>query len=180
MSLYNLVRGVNPNAGICLGMLGVFKPSGVPRFRDAWLSDDGTRITLLTRTGGNNREDYTEENEKLKLLPGYMMDIDDDFDGTFARWIYSVSEEYREHTANLAALMLHTNSGEATQGPGPMVDAMLEQYGEKPAKPKDQQPSAIGKDHPIAIKALQSFDALVALIKAKMSPVAPEAQDGPA
>jgi len=77
MSLYNILFGVNPIAltlligleletgklfTIGLGKLfaGRYK---VYRFRDIWISKDGDRIVLLTRSGGGNRECWERLND---------------------------------------------------------------------------------------------------------------------
>lgn len=90
MSLYNLVHGVNAAAGTLLHSLGI-GPGVVPRFRDCYLTPE-KQIVILTRTGGGNREYYTAENQKLRELPGYVSDKDDDFDSTFALFTYNPPE----------------------------------------------------------------------------------------
>jgi len=98
MSLYNMLFGVNPLAGILLAMLAIDYKT-VPRFRDCFLyeHDDGKRtIAIHTRTGGGNREDYWEENEAMAQHPLYMYDEDDDFDCTYATFYYRLPEAYLE------------------------------------------------------------------------------------
>jgi len=51
-------------------------------------------ITIYTRTGGANREDYVEDNKKLTEMPEYVIDYDDDFDTTFAYWVFKVPPEF--------------------------------------------------------------------------------------
>lgn len=91
MSLYNMVHGTNPLAGLILAVLGV-KPAEVPRFRDAYYN--GSNLVILTRTGGGNREAYEEQNQKLTELHGYLTDADTAFDSTFAEFHYSVPDQF--------------------------------------------------------------------------------------
>ena len=91
MSLYNMLHGTNPLAGLYLGMLGL-SPSNVGRFRDCYLKDD--TIAVYTRNGGGNREDYEEVFEELSQHENYLYDEDDDFDCTYATIYFSIPKEY--------------------------------------------------------------------------------------
>lgn len=99
MSMYNLVHGVNPFAGILLQALGITHAQ-VPRFRDCWWT--GEHIVLYTRTGGGNREAYEKGgayaedhqgpwNDDLRLIEGYVRDEDDSYDTTYAAFYYTPS-----------------------------------------------------------------------------------------
>lgn len=94
MSLYNMLNGMNPIAGKLLSMIGI-EPNSIPRFRDAWISKNFETITILTRTGGNNRGEYFLENAKMAENPNYLSDEDDDFDSTFAKFNYRVPEDQK-------------------------------------------------------------------------------------
>lgn len=95
MSLYNMLNGVNPATFFILPMLGEKHPEQYPRFRDCHIDDSGTEIHLLTRVGGNNRGcGYGEE--KLQEHPNYLRDEDADFDSTYATYIFSVPDEWKE------------------------------------------------------------------------------------
>lgn len=87
MSMYNMLFGTNPAAGKLLAALGTTM-GDVPRFRDAYLDEDG--IVIYTRTGGNNREYYENEIDALRNLPGFVSEEDDDFDNTYAYFHYTV------------------------------------------------------------------------------------------
>ena len=91
MSLYNMLFGVNSAAPLLLAMLGIDK-NAVPRFRDCFLADG--KIVIHTRTGGGNREAYEAENDALTTLPGYVSDSDDDFDCTYANFIFEVPVKF--------------------------------------------------------------------------------------
>jgi hypothetical protein len=80
---------------ILLELLG--NPS-VPRFRDCYLGmDEGQRrIIIYTRTGGGNREAYEAENQVLREVAGFVRDYDDDFDSTFAYFVYEIPAEHRD------------------------------------------------------------------------------------
>jgi hypothetical protein len=74
-------------------------PDEYPRFRDCFLGDEEKEITdkilVYTRVGGGNREHYEEEIEELRSMPTYVEDYDDDFDNTFANFIFDIPEEYK-------------------------------------------------------------------------------------
>jgi hypothetical protein len=113
MSLYNLVNGANPATFFILPMLGKH-PDEYPRFRDcfAGITDNSDSekdqfgiplkvnditqhyITIYTRTGGGNRNDYQDQNNEMANMPEYVKDYDDNFDSTFAYWIFKVPEKY--------------------------------------------------------------------------------------
>lgn len=121
MSLYNMVAGNNVNAGMCLAMLHL-DGGNVPRLRDAWLSDDGKQIVVLTRTGGGNREAYEADNDVLADHAQYVSDHDDDFDSTFAHFTFNVPEQYAEDCAAVAKAMALVNKGADSNGPAAMIE----------------------------------------------------------
>lgn len=99
MSLYNTINGVRPAAFLILPMLGKH-PDEYPRFRDCFIGDDEKpetkdKIIVYTRTGGGNREGYAEENEAITKMDGYLFDYDDDFDCTFANFVFDVPEKWK-------------------------------------------------------------------------------------
>jgi len=123
MSLYNALFGVNPFSRVLLLMLGTTE-SHVPRYRDCFLSEDGTEIIIHTRTGGGNREYYDEPNDEnqdgpwnsdLREIPGFKSDCDDDFDCTYADFHYAVPEAFKEQVALLKDLGAVTNPAERWQ-----------------------------------------------------------------
>ncbi len=98
MSLYNMINGVNPATFFILPMLGEH-PDAYPRFRDCFLKDESrpeydNHIHIYTRTGGGNREEYENENEEMCLHPEYVTDFDDDFDSTYATFVFKVPEKW--------------------------------------------------------------------------------------
>lgn len=114
MSLYNALFGVNPSAGLVLQALGI-TADAVPRFRDAWITDDH-KLAIHTRTGGGNRDMYEHEdsarrhypeyftdgdppkgpwNADLRQLAGFRYDEDDDFDSTYATFYFDPSPEWK-------------------------------------------------------------------------------------
>lgn len=94
MNLYNLMHGFNQNAGAALKMANLDYVR-IPRFRDAYINEKGL-ITVLTRTGGNNREDYYQENGWLSSHDNYVTDHDDSFDNTYALWYFKPLPEYED------------------------------------------------------------------------------------
>ena len=106
MSLYNMMFGNSPLAGITLNALNL-TPNDVPRFRDAYFEADEDRLVIYTRTGGGNREYYGEPdgyygnedyegpfNSDLEAHPNYLRDEDDDFDSTYAYFYFSIPESF--------------------------------------------------------------------------------------
>ena len=121
MSLYNMLFGENPFAETLLLILGTHRDK-IPRYRDCFLNDEGD-IVIHTRTGGGNRDwydsaesykrenpDATEDdlkgpfNEHLRALPGFKRDEDDDFDSTYADFIFDVPEAAKPMIATLKEL----------------------------------------------------------------------------
>lgn len=95
MSLYNELFGINKNAHILLGMIGL-NMEYFCRFRDIDIIKDGTVIRVFTRLGGGNREYYKETWEKIKLNPLYLKDYDDDYDETYAYIEYDIPKFYEK------------------------------------------------------------------------------------
>lgn len=100
MSLYNMVNGVNPVAFYILPVLGKH-PDEYPRFRDAFIGDESRpdtegKLIVYTRTGGGNREAYEEENQAIRDMPGFLFDYDDDFDSTFACWVFDIPDKWKQ------------------------------------------------------------------------------------
>ena len=94
--LYNTLFGHNPACVFIAPMLTDKNPEKFfPRFRDCWVSDDGERIEVFTRVGGGNREYYDEEIEALRAMPTYVKDYDDDFDCTYATFVFDVPDEWK-------------------------------------------------------------------------------------
>lgn len=111
MSLYNIVNGVQPATFFLLPMLGKH-PDQYPRFRDCFAGreknsekldpfgipikehGDTPEISVYTRVGGGNREDYEDAISTLRNTEGYVTDYDDDFDCTFATFVFKVPERF--------------------------------------------------------------------------------------
>jgi hypothetical protein len=119
--LYNMIFKTNPLAGNLLKALDMSHEQP-PRFRDCFLSEDGTEIIVYTRTGGGNRAEFEKENALLRQHPGFKSDEDDAFDSTYALFKFDVPERYREQCLKL----------------GPM-------YGVDPAKRWKETLEAMGK-----------------------------------
>lgn len=112
MSLYNAINGVNQATFFILPMLGKH-PDEYPRFRDCFIgglenADENDQfgipqkktseekvISVYTRVGGGNRDDYESQIEELQKMPNYLRDYDDDFDSTFATFVFSIPEKWK-------------------------------------------------------------------------------------
>jgi hypothetical protein len=114
MSLYNMLFGVNPFSGVLLEVLGISE-ADVPRYRDCYLSEDGTEIIIHTRTGGGNRADYQDENASLTKVPGYKGDSDDDYDYTYANFRYDIPQASKSMVALIKEMGAVSNPAERWQ-----------------------------------------------------------------
>lgn len=106
MSLYNMINGVHPLVREILHMLDL-TVTDVPRFRDVFIYEDHIRV--LTRTGGDNRPEYEEENAGLTRHTDYLEDWDDHYDSTYAWWKFSIPELYAEHAQVMCRMILEHN-----------------------------------------------------------------------
>lgn len=96
--MYNMFKEESEVEDILLGMLKL-KRDDFGRYRDCYLSPEGDKIIVYTRTGGNNREDYF--NEDLTDHPMYLCDYDDDFDNTYMSIEFSVPASFQVICKNL-------------------------------------------------------------------------------
>lgn len=94
MSLYNMLFGINEEMPVLLGMIGV-NTEYFDRFRDVDLIEDGTKIRVMTRLGGGNREGYEDTWEKIRNHELYITDYDDDFDCTYAFIEFKIPEKFK-------------------------------------------------------------------------------------
>ena len=95
MSLYNMLFGTNEEMPVLLGMIGV-NTEYFDRFRDVDLIENGTKIRVLTRLGGGNREDYEDTWEKIREHELYITDYDNDFDCTYAYVEFNIPDKFKE------------------------------------------------------------------------------------
>lgn len=114
MSLYNMINGVQQATFFLLPMLGKH-PDEYPRFRDCFAGKQNTDggeldqfgipiqkhgdqklISVYTRVGGRNRESYQDKIDELRATKGYVEDFDDDFDCTFATFVFKVPEKFAD------------------------------------------------------------------------------------
>lgn len=121
MSFYGMLFGQNPNSKILLSILGITKEQ-TGRFRDIFIGEDGKTIEVYTRNGGGNRECWCDDafdeeyytgntelpdvckyegqcspraNLFMKRHPLYVRDYDDDFDCTYAYFVFKVPEKHQ-------------------------------------------------------------------------------------
>lgn len=121
MSLYNMMNGYTQSVFFILPMLGKH-PNEYPRFRDCYAivpnkPEYDHHIFVYTRTGGGNRDFYTDIdtcklnypedfngdeppegpwNTVMTDHPNYVTDYDDEFDRTYAYWVFSVPEQWED------------------------------------------------------------------------------------
>lgn len=100
MSLYNMIHGFNPLAGILLVGLKL-RPEAIDRFRDAALynkdrDENDFLIRVLTRTGGPNRESHQDSINRLMQHECFLKEEDDAFDSTYMYFFFKVPEDFKE------------------------------------------------------------------------------------
>lgn len=93
MSLYNMIHGYSPACLIIMPMLGR-KQDDYPRFRDCFVSSE-REIVILTRVGGNNRnQGYGEED--LYKDPHFIRTFDDSLDSTYGYYLFTVPDKWKK------------------------------------------------------------------------------------
>jgi len=108
-----MINGVQPATFFILPMLGRH-PDSYPRFRDCFIGKQHTDsdvdqfgipvlkhgeemlISVYTRVGGNNRENYEAEIAEMRAMPEFVEDFDDDYDSTFATYVFRVPEKFQD------------------------------------------------------------------------------------
>lgn len=145
MSLYNLLFGVNQDADELLKMLDLTE-NDFGRFRDAYLNEEGTNIIVYTRCGGGNREDYEDVFSKMEKHPEYVTDYDDDFDCTYAYFVFNVPEKFKKQ----AKLMSDKNK------PKSVHEKFQEAIDDMDKKGKDSE--CVKKMEPTITKIKEAFE----------------------
>lgn len=82
--------GETPGAQLILAAAGL-DIQKVGRYRDCYVNKDG-ELVVFTRNGGGNREDYEDATEYMRGFPGFVRDYDDDFDCTYAYYVFRLDE----------------------------------------------------------------------------------------
>lgn len=111
MSLYNMLFGYNPECVTILPMLGR-KQQEYPRFRDCYIENG--KIAIYTRVGGNNRGEGFGE-EQLYLDPNFVSTYDDEFDDTYATYLFNVPEKWKSDFEKITTNKLSDVSDEYYQ-----------------------------------------------------------------
>jgi hypothetical protein len=160
MSLYNMICGNNPLLHLYIRILGMDQLP--PRFRDAYVTigpaDEPAKIVLYTRTGGGNRAEYAAQNEALTKHPLYERDFDDDFDNTYAHWVFRVPPE---HVNELIQLHTIINRWEKFFSPRQKFENVLASMREKPKPHVGVDPSQAEAE--IVAKIMMDFAAKLGL-----------------
>lgn len=102
MSFYNMLFGMNSQADLLLAVIGLRKVD-VERFRDVSSVDNGGQITVYTRTGGGNREDYP--NIAMRSRPEWLDSEDDDYDSTYCTDTFKVPEQWQADVRALGDIL---------------------------------------------------------------------------
>jgi hypothetical protein len=110
-----MAQGVNKLGVFFIApMLGGHPGDIFPRFRDCYLEERGFELNndwsvnvpkenakeegiyIYTRVGGGNRYSYKEEIKKLQAHEDYIRDFDDDFDCTYATFVFKVPTKWQK------------------------------------------------------------------------------------
>ena len=86
-----MINGFSPACLLVMPMLDR-KQEEYPRFRDCFV--DGENIAIYTRVGGNNRGCGFGE-EELYKDPNFINTYDDDFDNTYATYLFKVPDKWK-------------------------------------------------------------------------------------
>src|SRR5436190_24352556 len=85
MGPYKKLHGKNPAASVLLPAVGASESAFI-RFRDIFASHIGSKIYVLTQTGGSQRAEHSSHWQAIRSMPQYDSDRDDAFQPTYA-WI---------------------------------------------------------------------------------------------
>ena len=101
MSLYSRLFGENKEAHVLLGFVGLNKGIFM-RYRDVYLNKKGTKVIVISRTGGDNRKDYRQSFINIRKNPNYIRDYDDEFDKTYCYFEFKVPDEFKYTAMQMA------------------------------------------------------------------------------
>lgn len=101
MSLYNKLFGENEHADRLLIACDLNRDM-FARFRDIFPTIDGTKVIVYTRLGGYNRKSYFDTIKEIRNHDLYLTDYDDEYDNTYAYFVFAVPEQYIEAVRELA------------------------------------------------------------------------------
>ena len=111
MSLYERLFGENEEAPAILGFAGLTRGMFM-RYRDCFLNSDGTIVTVITRIGGRNRNEYRQAHTDIKKHPNYICDYDDTFDNTYCYFEFKVDDKFLETAKKIAPKEQHISVGD--------------------------------------------------------------------
>lgn len=99
--LYNVLFGECEHADKLLDILDLDRAM-FGRYRDCFPSEDGTKIRVLTRCGGGNRDDFQIVFDTMEKHPAYDSNYDDPTDETYCYFEFNVPVLYLPQTRPLA------------------------------------------------------------------------------
>ena len=111
MSLYGRLFGENEEAPAILGFAGLTRGMFM-KYRDCFLNPDGTIVTVITRIGGGNRNEYRQAHTDIKKHPNYICDYDDAFDNTYCYFEFKVDDKFLETAKKIAPKEQHISVGD--------------------------------------------------------------------
>lgn len=99
--LYNMLFGECEHADKLLDILDLDRAM-FGRYRDCFTNEDGTKIIVLTRCGGNNRNDFEIVFDTMRKHDEYLGDFDDPTDETYCYFEFRVPVLYLPQTKPLS------------------------------------------------------------------------------
>lgn len=142
-----LFPGANPELGMnILSKLGL--PRAV-RVRDAWIEpgpDGDPILRILTRAGGGNRRDYTDEIAKIQAHPEYLFDHDEAaWDSTYASFYFRKPNFLPSFTVDMMTEEKSVNMSERASAALKTASARWErgEYTEEERRIRDRMQAAI-------------------------------------
>ncbi len=102
MSLYNMVCGHNEYGSWILALLGL-TAADFGRPRDVYLLKENGKYLfgVYARVGGGNRVEYMDIFNKMSSHQKFVREFDDDYDSTYAHFIFDCDSEIDQETRNV-------------------------------------------------------------------------------
>lgn len=95
MTSYWLINGKRSNDTVeKLSLWAGIEHIEFPRWRDTYMSTKKPIVTVITRTGGGNRERFETENDSCCHVDTFIREYDDRYDCTYCKFRYRIKDEY--------------------------------------------------------------------------------------
>ena len=117
MTMYNMLNGVTRATFFVAPLLFGHPQGNIARFRNCFLLDRDrpeyiNHIFIYTRLGGGNRKDYLDDIARMQAHECYVEDYDDDFDNTYATFVFKRPDKFIKDIDSYRKGELHNTSKE--------------------------------------------------------------------